>query len=219
MKRFFIVLFSFITFMARGEHVLQFIPVYKGVPIELGKNQDEIQIETFRFYISHLQLLHNERSVWTSLKNAHLIDLDDSQSLSILVSETPKKVNAISFALGIDSLTNVSGVMGGDLDPTKGMYWSWQSGYINFKLEGDLSAESKVSSFAYHLGGYSGEKNCIQFLQFNLQKSDTITIEFDIHHFLTKIDDKASPTIMSPSVQAVAISKIAASSFKIHASN
>jgi hypothetical protein len=36
------------------------------------------------------------------------------------------KYDQIQFQLGIDSLTNVSGAMGGDLDPTKGMYWTWQ---------------------------------------------------------------------------------------------
>ncbi len=219
MMRFFLILFSFFTLIARAELVLQFIPVYKGVPIELGKNQGEIQIETFRFYISHIHLLHNEKPVWTSSENAHLIDLEDVHSLSILLPETLKKINAISFALGIDSLTNVSGVMGGDLDPTKGMYWSWQSGYINFKLEGVRAENTTSRPFNYHLGGYSGEKNCLQYVSLEIAKNDTLKIDFDLSSFLAELDPNHPSSIMSPGIDAVAISKIAATNFKRHAAN
>ena len=72
--------------------------------------------------------------------------------------------DAIQFNLGIDSLTNVSGALGGDLDPTKGMYWTWQNGYVNFKLQGtsDLCNNPK-NEFEFHLGGYLKPFNNYEF--------------------------------------------------------
>jgi hypothetical protein len=68
-----------------------------------------------------------------------LIDFDENDS-NALCLEIPDDIefDAIQFNLGLDSLTNVSGALGGDLDPTKGMYWTWQNGYVNFKLQGSF---------------------------------------------------------------------------------
>ncbi len=59
--------------------------------------------------------------------------------------------------LGVDSLHNVSGAQGGDLDPAKNMFWSWTTGYIMLKLEG-TAPSSTVSGnvIEYHLGGFKG---------------------------------------------------------------
>ena len=59
----------------------------------------------------------------------------------------------IYFQIGIDSLTNVSGDLDGDLDPALGMYWAWNSGYINMKLEGKSSScKSVKKEFQFHIG-------------------------------------------------------------------
>lgn len=216
----YLILFSCcLSSFAWGQTVVHFQPKCKGAPLELEHKIEDLSIETFRFYISHVQLLYEDNVVWTEGNNPHLIDLEEVQSLTIQLNQSPLKFDAISFALGIDSLTNVSGVMGGDLDPTKGMYWSWQSGYINFKLEGTRSDSTNTSEFNYHLGGYSNERNCLQVVKLNTSCSDTIKIDFDINAFLMQIDPKLPNSIMSPSPQAVVISKIAASSFKVHESH
>ena len=78
----------------------------------------------------------------------------------------------IKFNLGIDSLTNVSGVMGGDLDPTKGMYWTWQSGYINFKMEGSSAVcPTRNHEFQFHIGGYQDPFYAMQTLELEVKNS------------------------------------------------
>ena len=73
------------------------------------------------------------------------------------------RFNTIAFNLGIDSITNVSGAQGGDLDPTKGMYWAWQSGFINIKLQGTSnSCPPPKNEFEFHLGGYQYPFNSLQ---------------------------------------------------------
>ena len=47
--------------------------------------------------------------------------------------------------------------MDGDLDPVHGMYWTWQSGYIQFKLEGLLRDSAGERKLELHLGGFEGE--------------------------------------------------------------
>ena len=96
---------------------------------------DSIQITAFKFYISNLELLNKNKSVWKDSIPFHLIDAFNEKTLAFKIP-TNIPYTKVKFNLGIDSITNVSGAMGGDLDPTKGMYWTWQSGYINFKLEG-----------------------------------------------------------------------------------
>lgn len=104
----------------------------------------------------------------------------------------------MNFAVGIDSSTNVSGAMGGDLDPTKGMYWTWQSGFINFKLESD--------EVTYHIGGYLPPYSTIQHFSFLINdKNPTVVIDVDTFFMLTATEEKKN--IMSPGEEASRISQ------------
>jgi hypothetical protein len=51
-----------------------------------------------------------------------------------------KSISKITFSAGIDSLTSTAGIQKGVIDPINGMYWAWQSGYVNFKIEGKSSS-------------------------------------------------------------------------------
>ncbi|RYY63154.1 MAG: hypothetical protein EOO05_00085 [Chitinophagaceae bacterium] len=73
---------------------------------------------------------------------------------------------SLKFIVGVDSLRSTMDVSRrtGVLDPTggmeDGMYWSWNSGYIFFKMEGDSpSAPADPSGnhkFRFHIGGFGG---------------------------------------------------------------
>ena len=81
---------------------------------------DSLRFETLKFYISGVELVSNDQSTWREENSFHLVDASDEKSLSILLHSIPNiSFKQIKFNLGIDSATNVSGVMGGDLDPTK----------------------------------------------------------------------------------------------------
>jgi hypothetical protein len=45
-------------------------------------------------------------------------------------------ITGIRFLLGVDSARNVSGIQTGALDPARGMFWTWNSGYVMAKIEG-----------------------------------------------------------------------------------
>jgi hypothetical protein len=137
-----------------------------------------------------------------------LIDASDENSLLLSI---PLKKNIaydeVCFLLGIDSLTNVSGVMGGDLDPTKGMYWAWNSGYINFKLEGRSPlCETTNNEFVFHLGGYSGPYSSYQSVKLLVKDKSSLIIKVDVTSFLHSIDLSTQHKTMSPGKEAKELS-------------
>lgn len=179
--------------------------------------KDSIEFESFKFYISGIQFYKNNNLVFAEKNSFHLIDLSDSSTLSLTL-KTEKKIryDRISFYIGIDSTTNVSGAMGGDLDPTKGMYWAWQSGYINFKLEGKCSAcKTRGNDFFYHLGGYSFPNNSLQKVELTGIKNNTLTIGINVNSFFSDLNVAETNQIMSPGKKAVMLSEKAVHMFSI----
>tara|TARA_B100000809_G_C15092336_1_gene513668 strand:+ start:1090 stop:1674 length:585 start_codon:yes stop_codon:yes gene_type:complete len=167
---------------------------------ESSQSVEKLQITRVRFYISNIQLLKNGKVVATEKDSYHLIDASDKSSLSMAIPVKSKiDYDEIFFLLGIDSLTNFSGVMGGDLDPTKGMYWAWNSGYINFKLEGKSPlCETRNNEFSFHLGGYSAPYPSYQIIKLAVKKSNQLTIKVDFAQFLEQIDLAKQTKVMSP---------------------
>ena len=126
--------------------------VIKNADSTLIKNGDSIQLKSLKFYISNIELVNGDKVVWQQKNSFHLIDASKNESLQIpLKHQSNLNFTKIKFNLGIDSMVNVSGALGGDLDPTKGMYWTWQSGYINFKLEGkSKKCKTRNNEFHFH---------------------------------------------------------------------
>lgn len=193
------------------EQSIRFEFTFHGESIEIGKNyyskkiNDSVQIDNLKMYITHFFFLSEGNVMDTTFKRFHLIDLENPATLKMHYA-TSKKFDQIRFSLGIDSLTNVSGAMGGDLDPTTGMYWAWQSGYINFKLEGKSKAcATRNNVFQFHLGGYQFPNNSYQTLDFPLEEEGPITINFPIDKLLDKIDVRVTNEIMSPSAKSTQI--------------
>lgn len=177
--------------------------------------KDSIQITSFKFYISQLELLNGSETVWKEQSSFHLIDAFDEKT-SVLSVPSNITFTKIKFQIGIDSLTNVSGAMGGDLDPTKGMYWTWQSGYINFKLEGNSNlCKTRHNEFQFHLGGYQQPFNCLQTVFVQVKSKANITLNMDVAKLLLYIQLSELNHIMSPSKEAVELSGKISETFSV----
>lgn len=201
---------------------IELLPIFKGETLTLeteynfGTATNKVKIETLRFYLSKLILLQDDSIVYAEAASYRLIDLENPSSLRILLKHPKITFNKIGFCIGIDSLTNVSGAMGGDLDPTNGMYWAWQSGYINFKIEGkSKNSPSRYKQFQYHLGGYLYPNNALQTLRFKTNKKQKITFILEVDKFLNGLDISKVFQIMSPSENSVLLSKKLAQLFKV----
>lgn len=219
-------LFSILIFInnsiiAQKSFVLKFKPEMDHLPITPGTNYylksiaDSVTIETFRFYVSNIVFIKNQKTVYTVKNKFFLMDIEEK--LEIQLSALPKfEADAVQFNLGIDSLTNVSGALGGDLDPTKGMYWAWQSGYINFKLEGSSnSCKTRNHKYQFHIGGYSFPYNTLQQITLQLKNTPSAEISIDIEKFLTDVDLSKNNEVMSPNSKAVQLATFYKSIFKI----
>jgi hypothetical protein len=202
---------------------IKICPNYGNLAVNLtdsvftSEDSNRLQIETLRFYISGIQLLKGGKVVFEEKDSFHLIDASDLKSTQISIERNQScPYDELKFDLGIDSLTNVSGAMGGDLDPTKGMYWTWQSGYINFKMEGKSKlCKTRNSEFQFHLGGYQQPNYCLQTMRFKIANLSVINLKIDVKKVFQEIDLVNTNHIMSPSKEAVWLSKVVARSFII----
>lgn len=202
---------------------LNFQPQFEGQVLIIDEDLEEKEltensstIELLKFYISKITLQKNGQTVWEEKESYHLINAAKPSSLQLALA-IPKALDfdALQFNLGIDSLTNVAGVMGGDLDPTKGMYWSWQTGYVNFKLEGrSLETPTRFNAFQFHLGGYRSPHNPLQTIVVPIKNQAKLTIKLNISELLSTIDLATQHTIMSPSEASKNMSLLIANLFK-----
>lgn len=201
----------------KGNLLLEFIPSWQEEPITLPFAKDKTTIEVFRCYIAHFELWNNNQLVWKEKNSFHLLDAEIKNSLSFPLDIPPSlDYNQIKFQLGIDSTTNVSGAFGGDLDPTKGMFWAWNTGYINFKLEGtNPICPTRKNRFQFHLGGYAAPFQSVQLIELPITNQNKITIPIQLNLFLEKINLAQQNSMMTPGVETVELSKIAQQIFTI----
>jgi hypothetical protein len=153
--------FIFLCVAYKSLSQISILPVFGDKPITddawfVTKNKDSIQFDNICFYISNIQFETVDNQPVSDIEKAHLVDVFEPTSLKIPFENIDfKTIKTLRFNIGIDSLTNVSGALGGDLDPQKGMYWAWQSGYINMKIEGrSPQCKNRKNVFQYHIGGY-----------------------------------------------------------------
>jgi hypothetical protein len=96
------------------------------------------------------------------------------------------------------------------------MYWAWQSGYINLKLEGTSNRSSDpAGTFEYHLGGYLPPHNAVQTVTLTVKDDRFIHVGVDVAQLLSRTDMQATSHVMSPSVNAVQLSRSAVHMFHI----
>jgi|TARA_B110000967_G_C18841121_1_gene539417 hypothetical protein len=141
----------------------------------VSSQKDSIQFTKLKFYLTDFQLKSKEGIIKSIENSNYLIDVFNPSSLDILLNTTSFSLgDELSFNLGVSSAMNTSGAHSGALDPSNGMFWSWQSGYINFKIEGlSPSCVTRKNKFQFHIGGYQAPHNTLRRLSFILNKQTT----------------------------------------------
>lgn len=184
-----------------------------NLPIQKG--EETITFHTLKFYVSLLSSKNrNDHALRT--EKVILVDLEDStsQKLELIDSQNKdityfnKRTKHFSFLMGADSLTNVSGILEGPLDPINGMYWAWNSGYINLKAEGTIQdSTGNTSLFEFHIGGYMPPNATVQELSFELdleKQHPIIAIQMD--EWMEFAFEKGIHSLMIPGKTAVELS-------------
>ncbi|MBC7848508.1 MAG: hypothetical protein H7Y31_02170 [Chitinophagaceae bacterium] len=145
--------------------VLNFRAVVDTNLLEFGDTyrnnfKENYSVNTFKFYIHGIELINTDsnKTVQVAAGQYFLVDFKDPSTTRLELTVFPYKYNRITFTIGVDSIRNVSGAQTGALDPAKGMFWTWSTGYIMAKLEGNFGA----TAFEYHIGGFSGTNNVLK---------------------------------------------------------
>lgn len=218
---FYLFLFAYLS--VNSQTTISIIPTFSGNNLELNKDycvdnqKDTFKISTLKFYVSDITFWKENHSVYNFEKSHLLLDLEKPNSLTLFnLNPESKEFTSIKFKLGIDSVTNVSGALGGDLDPTNGMYWAWQSGYINFKMEGtSTNCPARKNKFQFHLGGYISPYYGMREIEIPVINEKNIHIEIDLQTLFNSIDLSETYQIMSPNEEAMRFASELSTLFKI----
>lgn len=182
-------------------------PLLSGQKLIFSPDSNWIQIDEFKFYIQYSPFFSNEKTHGSSV--LHLIDLNDSTSWSIpFTGEGIKESNNFEFAIGLDSLTTLSTQFSGALDPSLGMYWAWNTGYIHLKLEGKSNlCHSSKQEFQFHIGGYAGKFQTQRWISAHIKLKNSIPIvQIDLADFVREVLNlREKSLIMIPGKDAVFI--------------
>jgi hypothetical protein len=110
-------------------------------------------VKRLKYYISNVKLMKNNAVVYTMPESYFLVDESKQSSTKLSIPDVPNgSYDRIQFLVGVDSLRNVSGAQSGALTPSD-MFWSWSTGYIFFKMEGE-SSSAPGGNYVYHIAGY-----------------------------------------------------------------
>ena len=168
-----------------------------------------VRIDKLRWYVSLPPAGKKGSKAW-------LLDLADSASLDQQMSRPVN--NKISLLFGIDSAIQVGGVGTGALDPLRGMYWTWQTGYVQWKMEGAIRVDGLESPLELHLGGFDGVTKSQSMLSDYLiyPTTNSVIAQWDISPFLAEVVRRKKFGVMSPSPIARDYCRIIANGVSFH---
>jgi hypothetical protein len=131
-----------------------------------NSSNESFNISMLQYYISNIKLKKSDGTEYVVPQEESYFlvreHVEESREISLNVPEGD--YTEITFMIGIDSTRNTmdisqrKGVLDiGDENTGKSMYWSWNSGYIFYRIEG-TSTQSPLDNdiFFYHVGGFGG---------------------------------------------------------------
>jgi hypothetical protein len=130
----------------------------------INSTGEHFSVSLLKYFVSNFKLVKSDGSVYTVPQDSCYFLIDESNPAThqpVLWVPEGEYTN-LQFTVGIDSIRNTMDISNrtGVLDPTgnaAGMYWSWNSGYIFFKMEGVSPASTQNGNiFQYHIGLFGG---------------------------------------------------------------
>jgi hypothetical protein len=157
---------------------------------------EKYTVSKLKYYVSNICLL--TKGALEVDKTVYLIDAGKE---NIIIKKDGRKIVGISFLVGVDSALHCSGAQSGALDPLNDMFWTWNNGYVMFKLEGtSLSSTADKNRIEQHIGGYKGEYKTMRkiFLPIDEKyflKNNKITIQMNLDEYWNGIKIAKMPVI------------------------
>jgi hypothetical protein len=188
---FVVLLFTAKNILAQKNIVVQFENIANGKKIVLNDSvytntfDEKYTVSKLKYYVSNISLMLDRKFYYQ--KKVNLVDV--SKKDSIVLSGAFTHIWKINFTIGVDSILNCSGAQAGALDPLNDMFWTWNSGYVNFKLEGKSENSTAVNKkIEQHIGGYKTPYKTMQTISLALPQdyfktNNTITIQMDLDKY------------------------------------
>lgn len=141
-------------FAADGQHHEETFELNKEYE---NANSDLVKFETVRYWLSNIRLVKEDGSEWTEASSYRLMEKTPSKLREdFTVENIPVgKYKAIKFAIGVNPERNSSIDSAiAELNPGIGMSWTWNTGYIFFKMEGTFKNKTSGMNdpWKYHVG-------------------------------------------------------------------
>jgi len=95
------------------------------------------------------------------------------------------------------------------------MYWAWQSGYINMKIEGNSnSCKTRKNAFHFHIGGYLQPNYAMRKIVL-YPKSENFDIVMDLSKLFDHIHLSETNSIMIPGKEAMKLADLTTTVFSV----
>ena len=192
--------------------------VVGDAPLQLGDSYktaagDVWSAERLRYYLSTFRLRRADGSWFVNPQSADssrgyfLVDEADAASKQFQIGPLPAgSYSGIEFLVGVDAARNGAGAQTGTLDPARGMFWTWNTGYIFFQFEGHSPQSSDAEhALTWHVGGGTGAPARSVFLQFQspVEISAENSAELHLYADLARLFDGAH--VLHPATQPTAM--------------
>lgn len=169
----------------------------------IASNGEVLRFSLATFYLSKPVIMDDVGGMTPLAPEYYLVRSD--VMMSDMGTIEAGHAHMFNISLGIDEATNTengaTGVQPTDFTDAnhplapqpEGMYWSWASGYIFVKVEGEVDYDADGTfdnTFKYHLGTNEFRKDRSSMLHTDVLAGDTLTIimEVDYATFLEGVD-------------------------------
>ncbi len=181
-------------------------------------------ISRLKFYLSNIGFSNSSSTKKTEA--VYLVDMVMGDS--IVLNVAPGNYSSLHMMLGVDSALNCSGAQSGALDPLNGMFWTWNTGYIFFKLEGYSPASTAdLNRIEQHVGGYRSPFNTARKMTFKMPggviieqgKRQHFYIHLTLDNFFKSVHElkiAEKPMMMTPGSDAMKAADNIAQSFYVY---
>lgn len=184
-----------LTINALHSQTLTLKPAWEGKAIRLPfktnfNDSIPIMVDQLRFYI-HYQQGH---------KVIHqLLDFEDADKVVIPIEFVG---DSLQIFIGTEKRLDLKGVRSGPLDPSKGMYWTWLTGYIQLKVEGYCQQiKAHNHRFEYHLGYRQDQDYVLPSVTIRKMGRDQ-TVLIDLAHWFGGVQLLDQPKVVDPGSEA-----------------
>lgn len=173
-----------------GPITLEFDNIVGSANLQLGtanmpyhnSKGEPYKVTWLTYYVSNISLKSEDGTTFSDPVKAdgsagyYLVDENDEGSQEITLQNVPAgNYTEVTFTIGVDASQVDQGAQTGALDPAKGLFWSWNSGYIFMAVEGVSPASTEDGNvFQFHVGGYKTDA-----ASNNVNNIRTITLSFN----------------------------------------